>query len=175
MRHEYQDQGGSQKADVIEWNKRGKTAACIWKIPAISWWDRTYNLIMVPSCVKSPLTSCRVAWIQGYTERRHTDVRRPKHCKATSTWICLHISVTSAHIAWFNTHISGLWARHQASWCNQSDTRGLNLQASNNEISPLPNPRPPLLELTPLTSVRGALFLRPQPHSFFLVLTLWFE
>lgn len=81
MRHEYQDQGRSQKTHTIEWNKRGKTAACIWKIPAISWSDWTYNIIVVPSRVKSPLTLCHVAWIQGYTERRHTDVRRPNTVK----------------------------------------------------------------------------------------------
>lgn len=50
-----------------------------------------------------------------FTEYSHTDIKRPNivgnnssHCKTMLMWICLYISVTSAHSAWLNTHISGL-------------------------------------------------------------------
>lgn len=175
MRHEYQDQGRSQKTDVIEWHERGKTAACIWKIPAISWSDWTYNLITVPWRLRSPLTLCRVAWIQGYTERRHTDVREPNTVKQhRRESVCTFLS--HLHTSHDLTHTHTLLA------CGQ-DIKPRSVISQTHAVLTFELPRtrlvpsPIVVLLSPRTY--SSHFCQrcsvPQPHSFFLMLALRFE
>lgn len=85
-------------------------------------------------------------------------------------WICLYITVTSAHNACLNTHISGLQGRHQTYWSDQSDTHSVSLHASNNKISltrPPPSPSSPLPILTPLIFVTLSFSLSHRPRSDF--------
>lgn len=94
-----------QTGDKIKWRTKEKQSDAHWKNSFCKLINPDVQPQRGATTRNISVDMTRGGTLPSPAERSHTDVRRPNTVEQKSTRICLHISVTSAHVPRLNAHI----------------------------------------------------------------------